>query len=388
VRARRVTGRLLLVPVVALVLLALCVGCASSPRPLHLATPATQRAGQATTTTTRVTRRPAAVIADLVARASISVVYVLGTTRRGAAATQTQLFRSDNAGRSFFAVSAPILRSAPKGKALAVRGLTFLSPAYGIAIVGSPLKREPLLVTTNGAGSWHRAGIGSAGAVWAVAGGGGLAYALVLTCGRTEYCHHVRLYRSKIGSLSWSRVRAAGTAGAAGAGGISLAAWGASVWLTVGNGEAPTIGLLASANAGRSFHRQAALAAVACWQSAASPSAVWVTCSEGMSLAFIRVASGVRRALPVTGAGTGNTFLNPLSGSVAIFGTALGQSAGLYVTRNGGRSFTKTGRIPAQSAGISTTVTFLTARDGFALVYSGPLLRTTNGGRTWVAAQL
>jgi hypothetical protein len=375
-------------PAVALIMLALSVGCASSARPLHPATPGPHGTGQATTMTTNVANRHATVIPDLVARASTSVVYVLGTTRRGSTATATQLFRSDNAGQSFFPVRAPILPSARTGKALPVRALTFLSPAYGIAIVGTPLQREPLLVTNDGARSWHRVSIASAGPVRAVAGGDGQAYALVLTCGRTESCHDVRLYRSKVGSVTWSRAPASGTAGAVGAGGISLAAWGSSVWLTVGNGQAPTIGLLISANSGRSFHREAALAAVACWKSAASPSVVWVTCSEGMSLAFIRFASGARRKLPVTGAGTGNTFLNPLSASVAIFGTALGHFAGLYVTRNGGRSFTKTGRLPGPSAGISTTVTFLTASDGFALVHGGTLLRTANGGTTWVPVRL
>jgi hypothetical protein len=369
-------------------MVALSVGCASSAGPVHPAMPAAHGAGLVTTSTTSVASRPATVIPNLVARASTAVAYVLGTMRRGSTATATQLFRSDNAGQSFFRVSAPILPSARTGKALPVRALTFLSPAYGIAIVGTPLQREPLLVTNDAARSWHRVSIGSASPVWAVAGGDGQAYALVLTCGRTEYCHDVRLYRSKVGSLSWSRVPASGSAGAAGAGGISLAAWGSSVWLTVGNGEAPTIGLLVSASSGRSFHRQAALAAVACWASAASASVVWVTCSEGMSLAFTRFAPGARQALPVTGAGTGNTFLNPLSASVAIFGTSLGQFAGLYVTRNGGRSFAKTGRLPGPSAGISTTVTFLTARDGFALVYGGALLRTANGGKTWVAVRL
>jgi len=372
-RARHATVRRLSLPAVALTL-ALSAGCASSARPPHQATPTPRGAGP--------------VAAAQVVRASASVVYVLRTTRSGPAATMTRLFRSDNAGQSFFPVSAPILASARTGKALPVRTLTFLSPAYGIAIIGTPQRREPLLVTTDGARSWHRVGIGSADVVHAVAGGDGQAYALVLTCGRTQYCHDVRLYRSTIGSLRWSRVPASGTAGAAGAGGIWLAAWGSSVWLTVGNGVTPTIGLLASANSGRSFHRQAALAAVACWVSAASPSVAWVTCSEGMSRAFTRFAPGARRSLPVTGAGTGNTFLDPISASVAIFGTALGHFAGLYLTRNGGRSFTKTGRLPGRSAGISTTVTFLTASDGLALVYGGGLLHTANGGTTWTAVRL
>ena len=92
--------------------------------------------------------------------------------------------------------------------------------------------------------------------------------------------------------------------------------------------------------------------------------------------------------LPVTGAGTGNTFLDPLSASTAIFGTALGHFVGLYLTRNGGRSFTKTGRLPGPSGGISTTVTFLTARHGLAVLYGGPMLRTANGGKSWVTVRL
>jgi photosystem II stability/assembly factor-like uncharacterized protein len=343
-RARHVTGRVLPLPAVGLMVLALSAGCASSVRPAHPATPASHGEG--------------ALTPDLVARASASVVYVLGTTRRGPAATTTRLFRSDNEGRSFFRVGAPILRSAHTGKVLPVRALTFLSPMYGIAVVGPPQRHEPLLVTHDGARSWH------------------------------PVSRDVRLYRSKADSPNWFRVTASGAVGAGGAGGTSLAAWGSSVWLTAGNGVAPAIGLLASANSGRSFHRQAAMAAFACGASAASPTVAWVTCSEGMSLAFTRYASGARRALPVTGAGTGNTFLNPLSASVAIFGTALGRFAGLYVTRNGGRSFAKTGRLPGRSAGISTTVTFLTPNDGFALAYGGELLRTTNGGKTWVAMRL
>ena len=385
---RYVTGWKYLLPPAALAMLAFSVGCASIAAPLHPATLGSHDAGHATTMTTRAASRPATVIPGLVARASTSVVYVLGTTRRGSGASATRLFRSDNGGQTFFSVRVPVLRSARTGKALPVRALTFLSPAYGIAITGTSLQPEPLLVTTDGARSWHRVSLGSAGRVRAVAGGDGQAYALVLTCSQAGNCHDVRLYRSTVGSLSWSRVSAAGTAGAAGADLISIAAWGSTVWLTVGNGETPAPALLVSTNSGRSFHREAALAAVACWQSADSLSVVWVTCSEGMSLAFVRFASGVRRMLPVTGAGTGNTFLDPISGSTAIFGTALGNFVGLYETRNGGRSFTKIGRLPGPSAGISTTVTFLTARDGLGLVYGGPLLRTTDGGTTWVTVRL
>jgi hypothetical protein len=388
-RAGGVMGRGLASLTVALIVLAVCAGCGSAARPPHR--PAADGAPGRAVAANRppVVVSPVAaspVVANLVARASASVVYVLGRARRGPAATL--LFRSDNAGRSFFPVSAPVLFSARGGGAPPVRALTFISPAYGIAVVGTPAQREPLLVTDDGARTWHRVALGTAGAVWAVAGGDGRAYALVLTCVPSGNCHGVRLYRSTAGSLAWSRVPASGTAGAVGSAGISLAAWGRDVWLTAGNGQAPAIGLLASANSGATFYREAALTAIACRLSASATSVVWVTCSEGMSLALSRFASGVRRALPVTGAGTGNTFLDPLSASVAIFGTALGQFAGLSVTRNGGRSFTRTGRLPGPFGGIGTTVTFLTAGDGFAVLSSGALLRTADGGTTWAAVRL
>lgn len=169
-----------------------------------------------------------------------------------------------------------------------------------------------------------------------------------------------------------------------------MTGYGASVWLTTGNGLAPQVGLLHSGDSGHSFHREAALAAIACWAAATSARVVWVTCSEGMSVSFWRLAAGSARPrpLPVIGAGTGNTFPDPLSDDAVYFGTALGPHAGLSPSRDAGRGFTRTGPLPGPSSGISTSVTFLTMRDGLALVPGSTLFRTTTRGASWTRVHL
>lgn len=326
----------------------------------------------------------------LIARASSTVVYVLARlARAGRSAPAAELLRSTDSGGTFERVSWPAVRT-PAGAALPVRALTFINPADGLAVIGTLGQHEPLLMTVDGARSWHQVQLTGSGSVWSVSGGAGEAYALVLTCGTTQRCHDLRLYRAAAGSLRWAREAALGTRGAAGAGGIGMAGYGASVWLTTGNGLAPQVGLLHSGDSGHSFHREAALTAIACWAAATSARVVWATCPEGMSVSFLRLTAGSThpRQLPVTGAGTGNTFLDPLSDNAVYFGTALGPHAGLSLSRDAGRSFTRTGPLPGPSSGISTSLALLTARDGLALVPGAALYRTTNSGASWIRVHL
>ena len=86
------------------------------------------------------------------------------------------------------------------GQVLAVRAMTFINPSDGIAVLGSYDQHGPLLMTFNGARTWHKVSLGGPGGVLAVAGHGDAAYALVLTCGASEACHGPRLYRAAAGS--------------------------------------------------------------------------------------------------------------------------------------------------------------------------------------------
>jgi photosystem II stability/assembly factor-like uncharacterized protein len=317
-------------------------------------------------------------------------VYALARPgRAGRGEPAAELLRSSDAGRTFARVSWPVVR-APSGAVLPVRALTFINPADGFAIIGTPGQHQPLLMTVNGARSWHRIWLSGRGSVWSVAGRARGAYALVLACGRTLECRDPRLYHSAAGSLHWVRAAALGTRGAAGAGGIGMTGYGRSVWLTVGNGIAPQVGLLRSDDSGHSFQREAALNAIACWAAATSSRVVWLSCSEGMTVSYRRLTAGRThpRLLPVIGAGTGNSFLEPLSDDLVYFGTAVGAHAGLSLSRDAGRSFTRTGPLPGPSSGISTSVTFLSVRDGLALVPGSTLFRTTDSGASWTKVYL
>jgi len=249
--------------------------------------------------------------------------------------------------------------------------------------------RGPLLVTSDGARTWHPARVGSRGFAAAVADRGSQVYALAVKCGQDETsCPVTALYRSAAGSRTWKRMPAAGLAQVNESGGPSLAAWGRSVWIMVGNGEIGSPLLLWSADGGRSF-RQAAVTAVGCWLAATSPAVAWLSCSGGMMLTFDRWVGGRLARLPVTGAGTGNTFLDPVSDTAVYFGTAVGDAAGLYLSRDAGARFARIARLPAAlGSGTAAHMVFVTIRTGLAWADGGPLLRTTDSGATWATVRL
>jgi hypothetical protein len=322
----------------------------------------------------------------LVAAASPRVVYVLG---RAAGMVRPGLFRRDDAGRHFHQVRSPGARSTRTGRSAPVRELWFAGPSDGYALFSSWGQRGPLLVTSDGARTWHRSAVGGRGFVTAVAGHGRWVYALALRCLRgLTACPAAALYQSAAGSLTWARVSAAGLAQVNEAGGPSLAAWGRSVWIMAGNGEIGSPVLAWSGDGGRSV-RQEAVPAVGCGLTATSPAVAWLTCSGGMMLTFDRWSTGRLMRLPVTGSGTGNTFLDPVSDTSAWFGTGAGNAAGLYLTRDAGTRFTKIGRLPpAFRSGTAATMLFLNPRTGLSWACGGPLQRTTNGGRSWTLARL
>jgi photosystem II stability/assembly factor-like uncharacterized protein len=129
--------------------------------------------------------------------------------------------------------------------------------------------------------------------------------------------------------------------------------------------------------------------AVSCGLDATSPSVAWLTCSGGMMLTLPCGPQGGWARLPVTGSGTGNTFLDPVSDTSAWFGTGAGHAAGLYLSRDAGTMFTKIAPLPAAfESGTAANMAFLSPRTGLSWAWGGPLLRTTDGGHTWTIARL
>lgn len=379
-----------------LVVLALAAGCAAGPRALpgqrtaapQPSSPSPARVQAGRKLPGRVDAGRAGLTAVLVARASARVVYVLGRPAGVARPRPVRLFRSNDGAVRFRAVATPVARSPLTGRPLAISGLWFTGPADGYALFGGWGQRGPLMSTSDGARTWHRVTVGTAGFVAAAAGHGRLAYALVVRCNHgLADCPRTMLYRSAAGSTRWTPVPAAGLAQRNAAGGLSLAAWGRSVWITAGNGEAAPV-LLASADAGRSF-RRATVAAIGCSLAATSPAVAWLTCSGGMMLTFDRWAGGRLTRLPVTGAGTGNTVLAPVSDTAVYFGTGTGAAAGrLYLSRDGGAGFTRSGPLPATfRSPAGAHLMFLTIRRGLSWAGGGLLRRTSDGGTTWTTVR-
>jgi len=106
-----------------------------------------------------------------------------------------------------------------------------------------------------------------------------------------------------------------------------------------------------------------------------------------MLMGFIRSEDGRPDVnLPMGGAGTGNTFLDALTDDTAVFGTALGVQAGLYLSTDRGTHFTRLAAIPAAftSSGHNLDeIAFLTPLVGLAITDESALHLTTNSGRTW-----
>ena len=141
---------------------------------------------------------------------------------------------------------------------------------------------------------------------------------------------------------------------------------------------------LHSSDAGASFTTRSAPSAVACTPSATSPEVVWTSCSTGMSTTFQRTGLDGTVSLPVHGGGTANTFLEAVSDDTAYFGTSSGEWAGLRLTRDAGRHFTKVSTGPPGYTGDSTPymIWFLTAHVALAASPVG-LYRTVDGGVSW-----
>jgi len=91
------------------------------------------------------------------------------------------------------------------------------------------------------------------------------------------------------------------------------------------------------------------------------------------------------------GAGTGNTFLDALTDDTAVFGTAVGDQAGLYLSSDRGTHLTRLAAIPeafTNSGHSLDDIAFLTPLVGLAITDGSALHRTTNGGRTWQSGGL
>lgn len=326
---------------------------------------------------------------ELLARGSPAFVYVLGVTGR-----RVELLRSTDDGLHFSMVSLPaVSRPTTKSPLGNVESL-----AFGTALTGSvQLSTGAVYATDDGGLSWRRVRLPVDGnkvpwrrgvtVIGPIEVPGGRVYLLAVTCTSETSCPSYRLYRSIGWFRPWlsSEGPDSGTFNAAG--GIGIAGFGRNVWLTVGNGES-TVRLLGSSNGGASFALQALDDQISCGVSPTSTDVTWLTCSGGMLLSFARSVDGGRHFswLTMTGAGTGETALWPVSASLVFFRTVAGTEAGLYVSVDGGRHFARLRSIPAAfgpNGSLIERMSFGSSVQGLVLTQTGELFRTSDGGMQW-----
>lgn len=274
----------------------------------------------------------------------------------------------------------------PTGVSLAspLLRLHFASASVGLAILGGTGMRTTLLATSDGARTWHPVILPDARPVVQVAGHGARLYVETSACGSGEPCSDIRVYTATSVAGPWHRVFS--WAPTTGSWGTALAGWGDSVWLSLGIGG-PTPRTFRSTDAGATYSSAPAAPCLGETVVATSARVVWISCATGMMMGFFRTQDGRRDVnLPMSGAGTGNTFLDALTDDTAMFGTGLGDQAGLYLSTDRGAHFTRQAAIPeafTNSGHSLDDMAFLTPLVGLAITDESALHLTTNSGRTW-----
>jgi len=221
-------------------------------------------------------------------------------------------------------------RAAPPtgvGLASPLLRLHFASPTVGLAILGGTGTRATLLATSDGARTWHAVTLPDARPVDQVAGHGTRLYVETSACGSSGPCSNVRAYTATSVTGPWHRVFSA--APTTGTGGTAVAGWGDTVWLSLGIGG-PAPRTFRSTDGGATYSAAPAAPAAPCLGETAvatSVHVVWNSCATGMMMGFSRSEDGRPDVnLPMSGAGTGDTFLNALTDDTAV-------SAPLSVTK-------------------------------------------------------
>jgi hypothetical protein len=262
--------------------------------------------------------------------------------------------------------------------------LHFAYATVGFAILGGAGTRTTLLATSDGARTWHPVILPDARQVVEVAGHGPRLYVETSACGTSGPCSDIRIYTVTSVAGPWHRVFSG--APITGNWGTALAGWGDSVWLSLGIGG-PTPRTLRSTDGGATYSSASATPCLGVTVVATSGHVVWSSCGTGMTVAFFRKEDGRPDVnLPIGGAGTGNTFLDALTDDTAVFGTAVGERAGLYLRTDRGTHFSRLAAIPkafTNSGHALDEMAFLTPLVGLAITDGSALHLTTDSGRSW-----
>lgn len=290
----------------------------------------------------------------------------------------TSIVRTNDGGASFVGIPAPptaLLGGISDAQNPdSVSELAFADPMDGFAF------RTQLWATHDGGGQWHQ--VPMSGQVTALAAADG--YVLAVVGGD--------LYRSPAASDSWSRL------GVSNLGSESLAVHGSDV-VTQTAYVSPSMSsrLLVSHDSGSHFDTYASPdVGLGCAYGEPVAAVIWADCTTGLQSRVLRSGDGGVTFSPLD---QGPPFVNFASLAAASSTTAVvaalagGGGGGLYLTTDGGHTFTPTGPTLAVGAGWEF-IGFTDATHGTAIASTAAgnsktttsaLYRSVDGGHIWSA---
>jgi hypothetical protein len=321
-----------------------------------------------------------------------NVVYVLWSAQCHGSPCY-QLERSSDGGRDFTRVVAPPIIAAPSGSGMDndLSYLDFANAEDGYAVEGIYQARTKLFATFNGGRTWHREQIAANLRVMAFTSTPSSFYAISAKCLNVMGpCTEWRLDRSPSTSGRWTgEPLASSVVPGSVAPNLSLTVFGSNVWVA-SDGQVPSgASLLATSNnGGRNFEvkpEQILDSAVVCGLTANSATSLWAVCNEGNMQGQVLYSSDAGATWTMDGHALLEHFglgdFDPISGSAADLVNWFAPKD-LYRVSDDARSVRAVGLAPRPATGVEVLV-FTNAKQGLALMRSGPLLRTENGGRTW-----
>jgi photosystem II stability/assembly factor-like uncharacterized protein len=223
---------------------------------------------------------------------SSNTLYVAWETQSCQSRSCLRIARSLNGGESFTSVSVPDVSTIHGMNVPSLSQLVFANPLDGYAVqatdTGAKWLSNVLFETTNGGRTWRTGQIAPHAVIYQIATSQQYWYAITAHCTSKGACTGEHLYRSRVASKTWTRLSNPPVISKYWGGNVSIAAYGANVWLTTQEQFTPPYSpfISISHDRGRSFVskvEKALSSAANCGLEPSSATHLWAVCGQGMN---------------------------------------------------------------------------------------------------------